>query len=143
MGAARETSQPAGEAEGAGLSFEEALARLETIVHSLEEGATGLAEGLAHYEEGVGLLKQCYALLERAERRVELLTGVDAAGQPVSVPFDDAVESLETKAQTRSQRRSRPVRSSGERAEASGDRGARERDDGAGEPDSGSRSLFD
>jgi exodeoxyribonuclease VII small subunit len=70
-------------------SFEEALASLEQIVHDLEEGKFGLAESLTRYEGGVKLLKQCFGLLENAERKIELLTGVDAAGNPVTQPFDD------------------------------------------------------
>jgi exodeoxyribonuclease VII small subunit len=70
-------------------SFEEALTSLEQIVHDLEEGKLGLAESLTRYESGVKLLKQCFGLLENAERRIELLTGVDAAGNPVVQPFDD------------------------------------------------------
>ena len=71
------------------ISFEKALATLEQIVHELEEGRLGLAESLARYEEGVKLLRQCHGLLQQAERRIELLTGVDAAGNPVTEPFDD------------------------------------------------------
>jgi len=70
-------------------SFEEALERLEEIVHLLEEGEIGLGEALARYEEGVKLLRQSYDLLERAERRIELLSGVDAEGNPIAQPFED------------------------------------------------------
>jgi exodeoxyribonuclease VII small subunit len=70
-------------------SFEGALTALEQIVRDLEDGRLGLAESLARYEEGVKLLKQCHGMLERAERRIEVLTGVDAAGNPVTEPFDD------------------------------------------------------
>ncbi|HZZ28757.1 MAG TPA: exodeoxyribonuclease VII small subunit [Pirellulales bacterium] len=70
-------------------SFEQALASLEQIVRDLEAGGLGLAESLARYEEGVKLLRQCHGLLERAQRRIELLTGVDAAGKPSTEPFDD------------------------------------------------------
>ncbi len=69
--------------------FETALARMEAIVYELEEGRIGLAEALARYEEGVGLLRQCFGLLETAERRIELLTGIDAAGNPIVAPYDD------------------------------------------------------
>ena len=69
--------------------FETALARMEAIVYELEEGRIGLAEALARYEEGVGLLRQCFGLLETAERRIELLTGVYAAGNPIVAPYDD------------------------------------------------------
>src|ERR1700676_971602 len=70
-------------------TFEAALARRETIVRELEDGRIGLAEALARYEEGVTLLRQCFGQLESAERRIELLTGVDAAGNPAVQPFDD------------------------------------------------------
>jgi exodeoxyribonuclease VII small subunit len=71
------------------LGFEDALKRLEEIVHSLEEGDIGLSESLQRYEEGVKLLRQSYDLLQRAERRIELLSGVDAEGNPITQPFDD------------------------------------------------------
>jgi len=70
-------------------SFEEALKRLEGIVHTLEEGEIGLNEALSRYEEGVRLLRQSYDLLEHAERRIELLSGVDADGNPISQPLPD------------------------------------------------------
>jgi exodeoxyribonuclease VII small subunit len=88
-------------------TFEEALERLEKIVEKLEDGRTDLAASLAGYEEGVKLLRKCHSLLERAERRIEILSGVDAEGRPVVQAFDDtATISLEEKAQTRSKRRS-------------------------------------
>lgn len=88
-------------------TFEQALIRLEAIVVQLEDGRTDLASSLAGYEEGVRLLRQCHQLLEKAERRIEILSGVDAAGQPITEPFDDeSTLSLEEKAQTRSKRRS-------------------------------------
>jgi exodeoxyribonuclease VII small subunit len=71
------------------LTFEQALKRLEEIVHLLEEGDMGLDGALAHYEEGVLLLRNAHVLLERAERRIELLTGVDAEGNPVTRPLED------------------------------------------------------
>ena len=70
-------------------TFEEAIERLETIVRQLEEGEIGLNEALEQYEKGVKLLRRCYDLLEGAERRIELLSGIDAEGNPVSTPMDD------------------------------------------------------
>ena len=70
-------------------SFETALQRLEEIVHLLEEGEIGLDEALARYEEGVGLLRHAHQALGRAERRIELLSGVDAEGNPVTRPLED------------------------------------------------------
>lgn len=94
-----------GEGDAPCPTFEQALEHLEEIVHQLEEGEIGLAEALGHYEKGIGLLKQCYGLLERAERRIELLSGVDAAGNPITEPFADDVSSLEEKSQNHSRRR--------------------------------------
>lgn len=87
-------------------TFEQALARLEQIVAQLEDGRVDLAESLARYEEGVRLLRQCHTLLERAERRIEVLSGVDAEGNPVTEPFDDrSTLSLADEGAARSKRR--------------------------------------
>jgi exodeoxyribonuclease VII small subunit len=88
-------------------TFEESLAELEKIVSELESGKLGLSEALARYEQGVVHLKSCQQLLERAERKIELLSGVDADGNPITRPFDETdVEALEEKAALRGQRRS-------------------------------------
>lgn len=89
-------------------TFEESLARLEEITERLEEGQLGLGESLACYEEGIKHLKQCYELLERAERKIELLSGIDAQGNPITEPFDDAASTLDETAKTRGRRRSTP-----------------------------------
>ena len=87
--------------------FEQSLKRLEEIVHLLEEGDIGLNESLERYEEGVKLLRQSYELLQRAERRIELLSGVDAEGNPITQPFDDtATFDQEEPGKRRSRRRS-------------------------------------
>ena len=69
-------------------TFEVALAELERVLRSLEDGATTLDEGLAQYERGVGLLKNCYVRLRDAEQRITQLAGVDAEGKPVIQPFE-------------------------------------------------------
>ncbi len=88
-------------------TFEEALARLETVTLALEEGRIGLAESLACYEEGIKLLRQCYGLLEKAEQRIELLSRVSVAGEATTEPFGEPSQSLEEKTAQRSRRRSR------------------------------------
>jgi exodeoxyribonuclease VII small subunit len=75
-------------------TFERSLAELESVVHDLEDGQLGLAESLARYEQGVKHLKHCYQLLEAAERKIELLTGVADDGSPSTQPFDESSESL-------------------------------------------------
>ena len=53
--------------------FESAIAELETIVKTLEEGDLALERSLALFERGVQLSRFCHAQLEEAERRVEIL----------------------------------------------------------------------
>ena len=90
-------------------TFEESLEQLERSVRQLEDGKLGLSESLQCYEEGVRQLKLCYRGLEAAERKIELLAGVDAEGNPVTEPFDEREMTLDEKAASRSQRRSRPA----------------------------------
>lgn len=69
---------------GAGaMTFEQAIARLGEIVESLEEGEQPLEESIALFEEGMTLAKGSQEILDRAERRIEELLGVDAQGKPV------------------------------------------------------------
>ena len=88
------------------LTFEQALAAVETIVRELEEGQLGLDDSLARYERGAKLLRRCHEQLQQAERRIELLAGIDAEGNPVTTPLDDTALSLEEKARQRGKRRS-------------------------------------
>lgn len=82
-------SAPSASSPAAQPTFEAALAELEQVVRDLEDGELGLSESLGRYEVGVKRLRECYELLERAERRIELLTAVDANGVPKTQPFDD------------------------------------------------------
>jgi exodeoxyribonuclease VII small subunit len=54
-------------------AFEDALARLETLVKRLDGGELPLEQSLALFEEGVALARGCAERLESAERRIELL----------------------------------------------------------------------
>ena len=53
--------------------FESAIAELETIVKTLEEGDLALERSLALFERGVQLSRFCHSTLEAAERRIEIL----------------------------------------------------------------------
>ena len=55
----------------AGLSFEQALAELETIVSELESGKAELERSIAVYERGARLKAHCEAKLKAAQLRVE------------------------------------------------------------------------
>ena len=68
------------------LKFEDALTRLEQIVHTLEAGNLPLEESLKAFEEGVALARHCAKYLEEAERRIELLTR-DESGLLKTQPF--------------------------------------------------------
>lgn len=54
--------------------FEAALAELDTLVKTLEDGDLSLEQSLALYERGIQLSRFCHARLEEAERRIEILT---------------------------------------------------------------------
>ncbi|BCA54724.1 Exodeoxyribonuclease 7 small subunit [Nitrospira sp. KM1] len=56
-----------------GVKFEQAMARLETIVGELEKGDLPLDESLKIFEEGIRLSKNCLKILEDAEHKVEVL----------------------------------------------------------------------
>lgn len=107
-------------------SFEENLERLEQIVHELEEGEIGLEQSLKRYEEGVKLLRQGFQMLEGAERRIELLTGIGEKGEPLTEPFD-ATATAERSAADRSgsKKGGRGARNA-TRAKKSSDEGAEE-----------------
>jgi exodeoxyribonuclease VII small subunit len=63
-----------GEAVGmAPVKFEQAMARLETIVTELEKGDLSLDDSLRIFEEGIKLSKTCLKMLDDAERKVEIL----------------------------------------------------------------------
>jgi exodeoxyribonuclease VII small subunit len=72
------------------MTFEEALGELEHVVRGMEDGSIGLEAALERYERGIRLLQRCYGQLRQAEQKVQQLTGVDAEGQPVTQPFEQA-----------------------------------------------------
>jgi len=56
------------------MSFEAALAELETIVDKLESGKVDLEASIGIYERGEKLKARCEALLKKAEARIEKIT---------------------------------------------------------------------
>lgn len=83
-------SKPVAKPDVATLSFEVALAELESIVQSLERGNVPLEESITIYERGEALRGRCEALLKEAEARVEMITR-DADGRPAgTAPLDPA-----------------------------------------------------
>jgi len=57
------------------LTYEQALAELESIVAALESGDHALESALAYYERGQALARYCARLLEQAELKVQSLSG--------------------------------------------------------------------
>jgi exodeoxyribonuclease VII small subunit len=57
------------------LSYEQALAELESIVTSLESAKLPLNETMALYERGQALTRHCVELLDKAELKVKKLSG--------------------------------------------------------------------
>ena len=53
--------------------FEDYLKQIEDAVKALEGGHLGLEESIDKYETGVKALKQCYSILEQAEKKIQVL----------------------------------------------------------------------
>ena len=69
------------------LSYEDALAELETLIRRLETGSIDLADAIKAYERGVALAAHCSGLLEDTEKKVQRLV-LGPRGEPSEVPMD-------------------------------------------------------
>jgi exodeoxyribonuclease VII small subunit len=72
-----------------GLTYEAALAELDTLITKLEGGSIPLEEAIGAYERGALLAKHCADLLERTEQRVTQLV-VRADGGIAERPLEPA-----------------------------------------------------
>ncbi|WP_295314169.1 exodeoxyribonuclease VII small subunit [Roseobacter sp.] len=63
------------------MSFEQAMAELETVLGQLERGDVALDESIALYERGAALKKRCEEKLKDAEEKVAAIT-LDPDGKP-------------------------------------------------------------
>lgn len=70
------------------MSFETALAELETIVRSLETGQAPLEQSISSYERGVALKKHCESKLREAREKVEKIT-ISQDGSVSTEPLDN------------------------------------------------------
>jgi exodeoxyribonuclease VII small subunit len=59
------------------LSYEQALAELESIVAALETNDHSLDKALALFERGQELARYCAGLLDQAELKVQQLSGTE------------------------------------------------------------------
>jgi exodeoxyribonuclease VII small subunit len=65
--------------------FETALAELESLVETLEQGELSLEQSLQQFERGVKLTRACQQALKSAEQRVDML--VSGAEDSETAPY--------------------------------------------------------
>jgi exodeoxyribonuclease VII small subunit len=70
-----------------GLTFEQAIQRLEKIVADMEGAELPLEDVLKRYEEGTRLVRFCNQKLEEAEKKIEVLAK-KTDGTVVLEPFE-------------------------------------------------------
>lgn len=73
------------------LSFEEAIAELESVVHQLESGRIKLEEAVQAYERGVQLRNLCMEKLQNAKSKIDLLV-IDGENPVGMESFDEQLE---------------------------------------------------
>jgi exodeoxyribonuclease VII small subunit len=71
--------------------FEDHLRQVEEAVRALEGGKLGLEESIERYEAGVKALRQCYEVLQQAEKKIQLLVK-EKDGTLGSKDFDPAAD---------------------------------------------------
>lgn len=77
-----------------GLTFEQAIGRLEKIVADMEAAELPLEDVLKKYEEGTRLVRFCNQKLEEAEKKIEVLTR-NADGTVALEPFETETDDTE------------------------------------------------
>ena len=71
--------------------FEDYLKQVEDAVKSLEGGKLQLEESIEKYETGIKALRQCYVILEQAEKKIQLLVK-EKDGSLSAKDFEPATE---------------------------------------------------
>ncbi len=66
------------------LSFEDALAELEKIIASMEQGEVSLSESVKYYERAMALHQQCQNELQQAKLKIEQLLLAQNKDEPSS-----------------------------------------------------------
>ncbi|MBI3856706.1 MAG: exodeoxyribonuclease VII small subunit [Planctomycetes bacterium] len=72
-------------------TFETYLSQVNDAVTALEGGKLKLEESIEKYESGIKALRQCYAILEQAERKIQLLVK-ERDGSLTAKDFDPAAD---------------------------------------------------
>ena len=97
------------------MSFEDAMAKLESLVRSMENGNTRLEDVIASFEEAKRLSVYCQQKLETLKRKIDILTKDGPEGQTWA-PFQ-------------------PEADGGDTFIPSAQKSPSDRDDGFGDPD--------
>lgn len=66
--------------------FEELVEQVEDALQQLDSGDLPLEDALKRYEEGVAALRQCFGILKKAEKKVQLLS--EREGDLATSDFD-------------------------------------------------------
>jgi exodeoxyribonuclease VII small subunit len=76
--------------------FDDILSRLRSLVERLEGGNIALEDSLRFFEEGMELCRQGATVLDKAEKRVEVLLA-GAGNTATTVPLDDPQDDEESR----------------------------------------------
>ena len=68
-------------------TFESRLQQLSELVSAMERGDLPLDDALRHYEQGIALIRDCRAELDKAEQTVKRLQ--DTSNGETLVPWDN------------------------------------------------------
>ncbi len=88
MNKSNESTAKAYKEDFQGMSFEDAMRELETIVKKLESGNTTLEESIEDYLKGTALKEHCYKKLSDARLKVEQIVQ-QADGAVSSTPIQE------------------------------------------------------
>ncbi|MEN8213892.1 MAG: exodeoxyribonuclease VII small subunit [Pseudomonadota bacterium] len=72
--------------EADSIPFEQALAELEALVETMEQGDLTLEESLKSFERGIALTRRCQESLQAAEQKVTMLSRASADAE--TEPFE-------------------------------------------------------
>lgn len=72
------------------LSYEQAVAELETLTRSLEDGKLPLAQALAAYQRGAALLRHAQSILNHVQKEIDVIE----AGQSKTMDRDTLISQI-------------------------------------------------
>lgn len=70
------------------LSFEQAMAELDSVVSQLESGSAPLEKSIELYTRGTALKARCEALLKEAQANIEKITFDESGAATGTASFD-------------------------------------------------------